>query len=153
MTLRRKLGIAAIVLLAIGILSWFSVDSFRNWVYFAMRGAYFAVHPVSHHCKERAAEFKAKVDLIQRDAQNSLKLAAKKEDVTRFFASENIPLTFDQIGQEREATGTVYLKGLPEYQNFACGDDSALIGVRVKVDSNGTVVSDPVVIGMYTNCL
>lgn len=73
--------------------------------------------------------------------------------MAHFFASENIPLTIDQIGQDYVATGTVYLKGLAECENFACGDDSALIGVRVKVDIDGTVVSDPVVIGMYTDCL
>jgi hypothetical protein len=73
--------------------------------------------------------------------------------VVRFFASENIPLTFNQIGQDHEASGTVYFKGLAECESFACGDDSTLIGVRVKVDIDGTVLSDPVVIGMYTNCL
>jgi hypothetical protein len=73
--------------------------------------------------------------------------------VARFFASENVPLTFDQIGQDYQATGTLYLEGLAECENFACGDDGALIGVRVKVDANGTVMSDPIVIGMYTDCM
>ncbi len=71
----------------------------------------------------------------------------------RFFASENIPLTFDLVGQDKEATGTLNFKGLAECENLACGDDSTSIGVRVKVDIDGTVVSDPVVIGIYTNCL
>ena len=73
--------------------------------------------------------------------------------MVRFFASEKVPLTFNPIGQDREATGTLYFKGLAECENLACGDDSALIGVRVKVDVDGTVASDPVVIGMYTDCL
>jgi hypothetical protein len=153
MTLRQKLGIAAIALLAVGTACWFAVDDFRGYVYLALRGAYFAVHPVPARCKERAAEFQARVELIQRDAKNSLKVGAKKDDVTHFFASENIPLTIDQIGQDHEASGTVYFKGLAECENFACGDDSSLIRVQVKVDINGTVVSDPVVIGIYTDCL
>jgi hypothetical protein len=153
MTLRRKLGIAAIALLAIGTVCWFAIADFRSFVYLAFRGAYFVVHPVPAHCKKRAAEFQSRVDLMQREAKNSLKVGAKKGDVAHFFASENIPLTITQIGQDHEATGTVYLKGLAECQNVACGDDSALIGVRVKVDVDGTVASDPVVVGMYTDCL
>jgi len=90
---------------------------------------------------------------MQRDARNSLKVGTTKEDVARFFASENTPLTINESGQNHEAIGTLYFKGLAECQNVACGDDSALIGIRVKVDANGTVVSDPVVIGMYTDCL
>jgi hypothetical protein len=153
MTFRRKLGIAATALLAIGTVSWFTVEDFRSFVYFGLRGAYFAVHPVPPRCKERAAEFNARVELLKRNAKNSLKVGAKRDDVAHFFASENIPFTVDQIGQDREATGTVRLKGLAECENVACGDDSALIGVHVKVDIDGTVVSDPVVIGMYTDCL
>lgn len=153
MTVRRKLGIAAIVLFAIGVVCWFVVDDFRSIAYLAWRGAYFAVHPVPPRCKQRAAEFRAKVELIQRDAKDSRKVGTMKDGVARFFASENVPLIFDQIGQDNEATGTVDFKGLAECGNVACGDDSTSIGVRVKVDVDGTVVSDPVVIGIYTNCL
>src|SRR5271155_1618857 len=98
MTCGRKLGIAAIVLLAIGAASWFAVEDFRSLVYLALRGAYFAVHSVPSHCKERGAEFKARVELIQRNAKNSLKAGAKKDDVAHFFASQNIPFTIDQVG-------------------------------------------------------
>jgi len=90
---------------------------------------------------------------MQRDAKNSLKAGTSKDEVIRFFASENIPLSFDQEGQDQEATGTLVFKGLAECANFACGDDSSLIGVRVKVNVDGTVASVPVVIGMYTDCL
>jgi hypothetical protein len=153
MTLRRKLGIATIALLAIGAVCWFTVEDFRSFAYLALRGAYLVVHPVPAHCKKRAADLQAKVELMKRDAKNSLRAGAKKDDVSHFFASENIPLTVNQVGQDREAAGTVYLKGLAECENIACGDDSALIGVRVKVDIDGTVLSDPVVTGIYTNCL
>jgi len=153
MPFRRKLGIAAIALLVIGAVSSLAVGDFRSFVCLALRAAHFAVHPVPSRCKERAAEFQAREEFIQRNAKNSLKVGARKDDVSHFFASENIPFTIIQIGQDHEATGTVYLKGLAECENLACGDDSALIGVRVKVDVDGTVVSDPVVIGMYTDCL
>jgi hypothetical protein len=90
---------------------------------------------------------------MQQAAKNSLRVGTKKDGVVRFFASENIPLAFVQVGREQEATGTLYFKGLGECNNIACGDDSALIGVRVSVDSDGTVLSDPIVVRMYTNCL
>jgi hypothetical protein len=153
MTLRWKLGVTATALLAIVVVAWFASDNFRSFGYLVLRGAYFAVHSVPPRCKERSADFNAKVELIQRDAKNTLKVGTKKDNVVRFFAFEKVPLTFDQIGQNHEATGTIYFEGLPECENFACGDDSALIGVRVQVDADGTVVSDPVVVGMYTDCL
>jgi len=149
----RKLGLAAIVLLVVGTVTWFASDRFRALVFFALRGAHFAVHPNPPQCKKRADEFQAKVEVIRQDAKRSLQVGTKKEGVARFFASENIPLTFDQIGPNHEATGTIYFKGIAECENVACGDDSSLIGVRVKVDIDGTVLSDPVVIGMYTDCL
>ena len=149
----RKLGIAAIVLLAIGAIAWFASDRFRDSVFMTGRIAYFAVHRTPPQCKKRADEFQAKVEIIRRDARSSLQVGTKKDGVARFFASENIALTFDRIGQDNEATGTIYFKGIAECENVACGDDSSLIGVRVKVDANGTVISDPVVIGMYTDCL
>jgi len=151
---RRRLGIAVpVALLAVGLVCWFTVGDFRNWVYFGMRIAYFAIRPVPSSCKQRAAEFTAKVGLIKREAKNSLRVGTKKDDVARFFASENIPFTFDQILGEHEARGTVYFKGVAECENVACSDDSALIGVEAKLDEDGTVLSDPVVMGMYSNCL
>jgi len=153
MTLRRKLSIAAVMLLIICAVCWFASEKVHSTVYVAWREAYFAVRPVPRHCKERAAKFGANVDRIKHAAKNSLKPGVKKDDVARFFASENIPVTFDQIGQEYEATGAIFFEGLAECEDIACGDDSALIGVRVRGDVNGTVVSDPEVIGTYTDCM
>jgi hypothetical protein len=152
MTLRRKLSIAALALLIMGAVC-FTIGDFRAWVYFALRGTHFALHPAPPLCKQRAAEFSAKVELMQREANDSLKVGTRKADVVRFFASENVPLSFDQIGQDRQARGTLFFKGLAECENIACGDDSTLIGVRVGVDADGAVASDPVVAGMYTDCL
>ena len=153
MTLRRKTGIGAIALFAMGIVCLFAVGSFRSCFFFALRGAHFALHPAPARCKQRAAEFSAKVERMQREANDSLKVGTKQHDVIRFFATGNLPLSFDQIGQDRQARGTLYFKGLAECENIACGDDSILIGVRVNVDADGTVLSAPVVTGMYTDCL
>jgi hypothetical protein len=46
--------------------------------------------------------------------------------------------------------GTLYTSGCGP---LGCGTDSALIGVRVKLDSAGAVAEKPTVVGMYTDCL
>jgi hypothetical protein len=154
MTPRRRLIIGiSIPLLVIGVVCWVAVPNFRGLVYFALQGTHLVLRPAPPYCKQRAAEFTAKVNLLERDARNWLKVGTKKDAVIRFFASENIPLTFDKVGADQEALGTLFFKGLGECQNIACGDDSKLIGVRVKVDTDGTVLSDPIVVGMYTDCL
>ena len=111
------------------------------------------MHPPPPRCKQRAQEFQAKVELLRRHAKDSLKVGTKEDGVVQFFAAENVPLSFDQVGQGREASGALFFKGSAECENLACGDDSALIGVRVRVDVDGTVLSDPQVIGMYTDCV
>lgn len=90
---------------------------------------------------------------IEANAKMSLKPGTKKADVTAFFASEKIPMGFYKIAGQNAASGQIFITGLTECASVACGDDSALIGVRVDVDENGTVVSDPVVVGMYKDCL
>ncbi len=120
-----------------------------------MYEAYQFVRPIPPHCKQRAADFEARVNRIKADAKATLKPGTKKADVASFFASENIPVTFFSADPDRgqEAEGTIYVTGDAACSSGACGDDSALIGVRVELDENGTVQSDPVVVGMYTDCL
>lgn len=151
MKLRWKLGIALTsALLAAGATCWFTGGNCR----FRMLEAYLFVRPVPTRCKERAADFQAKVKRIQAKAKISLKPGTKKADVTAFFASEGVPMSsYVDVAGQNEVSGQIYVTGLAECSSVACGDDSALIGVRVDVDKKGTVVSDPVVVGMYTNCL
>jgi hypothetical protein len=148
--LRWKLGIAVpAVLLVIGAVLWFASTDFQFWV----RAAYLLVRPVPRVCKQRATEFQARVERIRKEARNSLKPGATSGEIASFYASESIPLTIGPMGYERYASGQVYVTGLPECETIACGNDSALIGVQVEIDANGTVVSEPVVVGMYTDCL
>jgi len=150
MTLKWKLKITIpIVLFTLGIVCWSAVPSFRFWI----GEAYYYVRPVPRVFKNRTAQFNARAERIRQDAKSFLKIGAKKNDVARFFASENIPVSFNQVAGHDVASGEVYVAGIPECANVACGDDSALIGVRVDVDENGTVISDPVIVSMYTNCL
>lgn len=86
------------------------------------------------------------MEKLKKDAHQTLKIGAKKQDVIRFFAENDIPVTF----VEGEATGTIYTAGCAP---SGCGSDDALLGLRVKVDDEGTVISEPVVGAIYTNCL
>jgi hypothetical protein len=97
-------------------------------------------------CKQRGVAFDAKVDALKRVAFSQLKIGTKKEDVVRFFAGNNFPISFDKFG----ASGTIHTQGCSP---FGCGTDEALIGLGVELDEAGNVKSKPVVVGMYTNCL
>jgi hypothetical protein len=150
MKLRWKLGIGIpAALLVAAVVCWFTVPYFRLLVWVA----YESVRPVPRVCKQRSADFQARVERIKVEAKASLKPGTKRADVVSFFASEKIPVDFYQTPVGSEASGQIYVTGLTECSSAACGDDSSLIGVRVDVDGNGTVVSDPVVVGMYTDCL
>jgi hypothetical protein len=97
-------------------------------------------------CKQRGAAYLARVEKLKREAHEKLKLGTKKDAVIRFFNENGIPVTFS-LGV---ATGTIYTKGCAP---SGCGSDEALIGLRVKVNEAGTVVAEPVVGAIYTNCL
>ncbi len=150
MTLKWKLKITIpIVLVTAVAVCWSASPSFRFWIW----EAYYYARPVPRVCKDRTAQFSARVESIRQHAKGSLRVGATRDDVARFFASENIPVSFYRVAGHNVASGQVYVAGIPECANVACGDDSALIGVRVDVDENGTVISDPVVVSMYTDCL
>lgn len=150
MMLRWKLGLTfPVVLFVTATVCWFSSAYCRFWMW----EAYQSVRPVPKQCKQRTLDFQARVKQVEANARMSLKPGTKKADVTAFFASENIPMGFYKMAGQNVASGQIFMTGLTECASVACGDDSALIGVRVDVDENGTVVSDPVVVGMYTNCL
>lgn len=52
---------------------------------------------------------------------------------------------------ESEATGTLYTTG--GCAPLGCGTDRALIGVRVKIDADGTVSGEPVIVAFYVDCV
>lgn len=107
----------------------------------------------TRQCRKRADAFDSRVADITEAAKTTLKIGTKKQDVIRFFAKYDIPVQFDLMAGQQEATGTVFVTGIAKCSpNVGCGDDAALIGVRVDVDDAGTVTGEPVVVGMYTNC-
>lgn len=98
------------------------------------------------NCKKRGAAYKAKVEKLEHDAHEKLVIGTKKDMVIRFFQENGIPVTFTR----GEASGTIYTTGCAP---SGCGSDAALLGLQVKVDDAGSVISEPHVGGIYTNCL
>jgi hypothetical protein len=128
-TLKRRTTITSSIVVVAAV-SWFALKLYRDQI----------------ACNKRSAAFALRVESIERDANETLSIGTKSGDVSRFFAEHGIPL---QI-VESEAIGTLYTSGCGP---LGCGTDSALIGVRVKLDSAGAVTEKPTVVGMYTDCL
>jgi len=128
-TLKRRTTITSSIVVVAAV-SWFALKLYRDQI----------------ACNKRSAAFARRVESIEHDANEKLSIGTKSGDVSRFFEEHGIPL---QI-VESEAIGTLYTSGCGP---LGCGTDSALIGVRVKLDSAGAVTEKPTVVGMYTNCL
>jgi hypothetical protein len=97
-------------------------------------------------CKKRGDAYSARVARLRWEAHAKLKIGTKKDAVLAFFAENSIPATFSPS----EASGTIRTSGCAP---SGCGSDAALLGLRVKVDEAGTVVSEPVIGAIYTDCL
>ena len=98
------------------------------------------------NCKKRGAAYKAKAEELEHDAHEKLVIGTKKDMVIRFFQENGIPVTFTP----GEASGTIYMAGCAP---SGCGSDKAFLGLQVKVDDAGSVISEPHVGGFYTDCL
>ena len=102
----------------------------------------------STDCKERGKAYRLRVERLKRDASMTLRIGTHKEDVIRFYQENGLPVSFNNTLSEFE--GTIHTKGCSP---AGCGSDDALLGLRVKVDSAGAVVGEPVVGALYTDCL
>jgi hypothetical protein len=128
-TLERRTAIISSIVVVAAV-SWVALKLYRDQI----------------ACNKRGAAYALRVESIERDANEKLSIGTKRGDVARFFAEHGIPLQF----VDSEAIGTLYTCGCGP---LGCGTDSALIGVRVKLDSAGTVMEKPTVVGIYTDCL
>ncbi len=117
-------------IVVVAAVSWFAIKLYRDQI----------------ACNKRSAAFALRVESIEHDANEKLSIGTKSGDVARFFVEHGIPLQI--VGSE--AIGTLYTSGCGP---LGCGTDSALIGLRVKLDSAGAVTEKPTVVGMYTDCL
>jgi|SRR5579862_697896 len=125
----HKLMGASIVFLALALVNCFPFYRYQNAA-----------------CKQRGSAYAARVEKLKQDVHEKLGIGTRRDAVVRFFAENGIPLTFERD----EATGMINTTGCAP---AGCGSDDAFMGLRVKVDSAGTVISEPVVGAFYTNCL
>jgi hypothetical protein len=102
----------------------------------------------STDCKARGKAYGIRIERLKRDARRALKIGTHQEDVIRFFQENGLPVDFDKWSSEYE--GTIHTKGCAP---AGCGSDDAILGLRVKVDSTGTVVGEPSVHDFYRDCL
>jgi hypothetical protein len=133
---KRKLLLATVgffVIIVGGASSWYGIQLHQ-------------LHLRKAACKQRGDALDARVEMLKKRAQEKLHIGTSKDAALRFFAENAFPAKFD--GNEIE--GTVSADGCSP---VGCGTNAALIGMRVSVDESGTVVSEPVVVALYTDCL
>ena len=129
--IKSRVALALVIVLA-GVAGWFATKQYR--------------------CKRRNAEFSRRIEIVEKDAREQIKVGTKKDAVARFYKEHEIPFEVVRVNDMGfQAIGTLYTIGGCE--PLGCGTDEALIGVRVQVDEEGTVTGELRVVDMYTNCL
>jgi hypothetical protein len=98
-----------------------------------------------HNCNSRGVAFTGRVEGIEKDAHEHLKIGTDSAGVARFFERREIPSTI--VGST--AYGTWYSFGCAP---LGCGTDRAVVGVSVKLDNSGAVTEAPKVVGGYVDC-
>jgi hypothetical protein len=127
--------------------SWISISSVAAALVFG-----FGCAGMKLHCRQRNVDLTQRIESIKKDAREQLKIGTKKADVARFYTQHKIPFEVASMPfKDGEAIGTLYTNG--GCPPFGCGSDRLLIGVRVRVDADGTVIGEPEVVSMYTDCL
>ena len=124
---RAKIAIAVAVIAAVSVVIWSGLKAIA--------------------CNRRNAVFTRKIESFKRESREQLKIGTKKAEVSRFFTEHGMLPSL----LKSEVFGTIYTVGCAPA--IACGTDRALIGVRVKVDSEGAVTDEPKVVSLYTDCL
>ena len=99
-------------------------------------------------CKAQEKAYRERIQKLKRDARDRLRVGAKREDVIRVFQENGLPVSFEKLNNEYE--GTITVKGCSP---AGCGTDNGILSIRVKVDSSGNVMEEPVVTALYIDCL
>jgi hypothetical protein len=111
---------------------------------------------IGRKCNRRAEEFQRKVETLRKQAKADLPVGAKREAVVRFFEMHGMGLTEEAPELDKSPhpiEGTLHFSGDKECGSLVCGDDRSAIVLQVGVDEHGTVIVEPDVQGIYTNCL
>lgn len=114
----------------------------------AILGGSIAWMVYSRSCERKGAQLRAQVERIRNDARHQLTVGTKKEDALRSYSEHGM----HALIQDSAAYGGIQTSGCT---TIGCGFGTmpSYISVRVDLDDTGAVKSDPVVTGMYTDCL
>jgi hypothetical protein len=105
----------------------------------------------SKTCRAMNDEFEARLHRLKQNAAKRLPIGASKDEVARFFSENNMSLEIRPVDAGREAAGTFATSG--GCPPFGCGNNEALIFLRIRLDDGDQVSGPPVVDGMYTDCM
>ena len=88
---------------------------------------------------------------LKKDAHEKLRIGTKEDAVREVFDAHGLPFNVLRSGDHKEGAGTIHVRGgcAPR----GCGSEDALIGLRVELRLEGTVIAEPVVGAQFTNCL
>jgi hypothetical protein len=117
------------------------------WAVVMLCGLMAGCRPRSMACKQRGIALNSQVDALKRTAIERLKVGMTKDDVIHFYAENNFSFSFDK---SFGATGSIRTYGCSP---TGCGTDEFVIVLTVKLDESGSVKSEPIIGGGYTNCL
>ena len=102
-------------------------------------------------CKHRGKTYETRVEQLRKDAHEQLNSGTKQDVVKQFFEAHGLPFDVFGQGDHKEAIGTVHVQG--GCAPFGCGSEDALIGLRVELGLEGSLVAEPVIGSQFTNCL
>ena len=97
-------------------------------------------------CLARKDSLRKLVEGLTDDARGQLRPGTNKAGVVRFFQDHHMQVDFGY----GIASGSFVTSGCAP---FGCGADTAIVGVSVKVNGDGMVVSEPQVSGMFNDCM
>jgi hypothetical protein len=103
-------------------------------------------------CRQRQSDADARFSTLRREANQQLPPGTSKEALTRFFTAHGMDMDIEPIGDQIHATGDILIPGLPQCKTQTCNTDAVLIELRVPVDQDGVVVSDPILLFHKADC-
>ncbi len=130
MKFSKRSKITVGVVAAVAACAWFGITEYR-------------IHVA---CAARNGVLQRRVQKLRDDAHDQLRVGVNKAQIVRFFEQQQMQATFGY----GVASGDFRTTGCAP---FGCGADTVVVGVSVAVDSQGTVVGEPHVADIYTDCL
>jgi len=135
----KRFGLALIGVVVVILLAgcWYGISRYRQSV----------------RCREARNAFLVQVEQMTRNANSQLAAGKSRDDVTRFFAANGIPMRIEAMGDHQEATGTLRVPAPKGCASAACVSGAGQIRVMVELDAQGTVMAPGFVFATGANCM